>query len=211
MTRTNERPFDKALKEACKAYKELEKLQSESKLTADSFFKEALEAANIKESDLKPIAEALNSGKFPHCSAFVRSAEKWVREQTCKRPPRELRRLTWLGREADVSAECGRLKTDFFALFALATQTIIKKNPESFGGIEDWGSHHRKIEKVRQQLDELYSQIESSYDSSDLIIGEPDKKGNCKISFKATNGEVLLGLNAGERVVDWFSANQVKA
>ena len=98
MTRTNERPFDKALKEACKAYKELEKLQSESKLTADSFFKEALEAANIKESDLKPIAEALNSGKFPHCSAFVRSAEKWVREQTCKRPPRELRRLTWLGR-----------------------------------------------------------------------------------------------------------------
>lgn len=195
----------KLLKEALVIKVKLDHLTERPKLRKEAFQRIANEIAGTDEGKLIRLSKALYKPEFVHSRQMLRTAERWIREDTCTAPPREIRRLTWLGNSEVAIAELSAFGSGLFELFALAVRNVAQKNPEVFGEHEDLDAHKREFEDTKARYESILQKIESSYAPTDLLIGRAAEDGTARVSFKVTGGEITIGRGCGERLMNWLT------
>ena len=200
--------FDNLCKKTLELSKRYEELSRPHKLSPSAFLRDAMEVAGTTDERLDTLEKALTGPAFVRSNQFYRMAMKFIKEKGCTRPPNELRRLSWLGRLEEVTAELSSIGSSPFELFALAVPTMTRTNPEVFGDIENFILYQESLRTTRDKLENLFKQMERSYGPEDLEIGPTDKEGRARVSIKISKGAVHLGENFPERLVNWLKANQ---
>jgi len=200
--------FTKLLKAAVKVCEAYDKAESQRKLTAKAFLREALEVANTDNARLDALETAIERPIMERSRQFYRNALKFVKEPFCSCPPRQPKKLNWLvqGHIDELTAELSTARSNTFELFCLAVRTAVKKFPESFGTITDMAAHGEKLKALQAERAELYRQIETSYTPSDLQMRNVSG-GSANVSFAISGGAVALGEHAGERLTGWLREN----
>jgi len=201
--------FQKLLREAVKVCDAYDKAEAQRKLSAKAFMRYALKKANTTPAKLDALEKAIEAPVMERCRQFRRNALRFLKEPFCTCFPTEPRKLTWLvhGSVDELYAELARVGSDIFELFALAVRDATRQFPEAFGSIEDIDQHEKRLKALAAERAELFAQIETSYTPADLQIGALDKRGNAPVTFAISGGEVPLGPQSGERLVNWLRSH----
>lgn len=197
----------KDLKEAVRLAELLEKLSKPHKLSVIAFPRMAMEIAGTDDSRLDAFGEALKRPHLRCTKRYVIDSEKWVREGTCTCPPRELRRLAWLGRFEEVCSELASIGSNPFEAFAYAAREVAQKHPEKFGTVEDMDAYRQELEDTKQAYATLLEKIRTGYSSEDLIVDNPDDSGYARCSFRITKGAVPLGRDWPQHLINYLRAH----
>jgi hypothetical protein len=202
--------FDETLAEAVRVEQEFRSLVDHSpKLSPQAFLREACANARLTPTRLAELQRALDARRadFPAIAGFLRQAAKWIREASCPRPPRDSRRLSWLG---DVGQEAATFQTNTLELFAVAAAIAAEQHPEAFGDLEDWAAYEERVRVLHTRRQALYKQLGEAATMDDLLIGELGKDGQARITFKVSGGAVPIApqSDAGERLVSFIVVTQ---
>lgn len=197
----------KQLREAVALSAELEELRKPAKLSPAAFVCQSMEVASTDDARLDALEKALRRPIFRWSQSFLRESRRWLRESSCTCPPRELRRLSWLGRFEEVVSELATVGSNPFELFALAARQEAAQNPRVFGTCECMDAHRKQLEETKAKYTALCEKIEKSYTSEDLIVDNPNHAGYARVSLKITKGQVHLGPGLGERLIAWLRVN----
>lgn len=199
--------FNQICKKAVETKLRLDDLERPHKLSASAFLRDAVSIAGTTDARLDLVEKALSRPEFRWSQQFYRTSMKFIREATCPRPPNDVRRISWLGKIAEVTAELSSIQSSPFELFALASRTITREHPEFFGGVDDWDAFQKHLADTKTELEKFYKEIEAAYSPSDLIIDNADKEGRARVSFRISHGAVHLGDGFPERLVTWLKEN----
>lgn len=198
----------KLLKSAINLAERIEAESTRCKLSADAFVRQAVLNASTDDSRLDALKEKIEKGRtFRWSQGFYRASQRWIAEKTCSMPPKEERRLSWLGRYDEVRAELAAVGSTPFELFALAARTVAKERPEVFGDLQDIEGHAREVAELKAEYAESLKRIESGYNGDDLIVGKTDSEGRARVSFRLTDGVVHLGPDCGQHLVDYLRSH----
>lgn len=203
----------KLMVKAVPLYQELQDLTSKPvKLSAKGCLAMALSIAGCDEAVVMELGGRLDedSESFRYSNQFVRNAVRWIKERTFTMPPKDVRRLTWLsGPHFDsVIAELGGSGFSVFSLMALAIYRTTQSHPECFGTIDDISQYHVRVAELNKKLDDIYHQLEESYDGKDLLFSSINAEGYAKVSFKISNGEIAVTTDCGKKLIAWCSQNR---
>lgn len=200
--------MNKIYKEAVALSEKVETLSAKRKLTADVFNRSMQEMANSDDARLDALKAKLESdpkGKYLRWTlAFYRQSVRWVKEPSCSGPPKEPWRLHWLGRHEEATQELQTIGSSILELFALAVRETAREHPEVFGDIEDMAAHQLALTEAKVAYAEALNRIENEYTTDDIIVGQPDKEGRARISYKVSRGKVAIGEGSGERLVNFL-------
>lgn len=200
--------MNKIYKEAVALSEKIEVLSAKRKLTADVFNRNMQEMASTTDERLDALKAKLESdskGKyFRWTAAFYRQCLRWAKEPSCSGPPREAWRLNWLGRHEETTQELQTIGSGILELFSLAVRETARTNPACFGDITDMQAHQRELAEAKEALASALDQIENHYDTDDLIVGQPDRDGRARVTYKVSKGKVPIGPGSGERLVNWL-------
>lgn len=195
----------KILREAVALAEKNERLSQVHKLTAPAFERMAKEYASTDDARLDALKEALERPIFRYSNAFLNNSRRWCKEGTCSSPPRDPRRLSWLGRYEDCCAELSTVGSNPFELFALAARQVAKEHPEKFGTITDMDAHKHELEDTKRAYAEALKRIETGYAAEDLIVDGVDSNGYGRVSLTITKGGVHIGgPDWPEHLVVWL-------
>lgn len=201
--------FEKLLAQAVEVKKTLDVLSKPHKLTAKAFLREALQIANSSHAKLDALEENLRRPQFPRANQFLRKSILFIKEPLCPCPPREVRRIAWLGKMDEAQAELASVGFNIFELFALAVRQTIKQHPTAFGELDSMDGYMQELASTKEKFQKLLSEIETAYGPEDLRIGQTDKKGFGQITFIVSEGAIPLAEGFPERLVNYLVEKNV--
>ena len=192
----------KGLKKAAELYRDLGHLEL-GKLSAESFLKEAMEAADCGPNRLDMLADIIQKPEHIALPRLVRIIRKNIFDGRISAVPPADRLAAivrgWGGPE--VSAQLNAIGSSEGDIFALAVREAGKRHPDIFGDVTDWAAHLSALEIVQEQYEAALAAMD--FTAADLFISD-------KISFMCTLGTVTLGPNWQQRLVDWELAEPSK-
>ncbi len=201
------RKLEQLVKEAVTVVDQLASMEY-GKLSAKAFITMALDRAEKTKEEIQKLENTLSEkyDQYPTSNSFIQKARKWIEQNTCRSVPTSVRKLNWIARTDEISAEISALGHGSFSLFAIAVMRAAKSNPKAFGQIEDWDDYWGRFKEYEVRKGELFREIEQSYLPTDLIFSDQGN-GNVKATF-ALAPAVPIGVNCGEALVQEFRRMQ---
>jgi len=209
--------FETLLGRALAIRKELDQFDrpEANKLSREAFLNDALAVARTSLDRLAELDDILaeDGGRtLPNASAFVRRLERFIREGTATRTPREVSRLRFAMSEG-LAGELSTLKSSPHELFALAVKRTADKSPASFGQVGNWDEHQAHLAALREELTNVYQRLGEVATTDDLTIatGPPCSMcgRNLRATYKISGGTISPGPDGPQQLVTWLLAQGV--
>jgi len=198
--------FLRLVKEACavtRKVRELEGLASH-RLTAKALLRETVEVGGTTIAKVHELRKLIEKGTpgFEDSVRSLRRSITFLESQRWSTAPRDPRSLNWLFSEA-TKHELSAKGYSGLELFCVAVEKAGEESPEVFGSVESSEEHSKNFAAAKARQEELYALLNTSYTADDLLIGELDRAGRATVTFKLSEGQVLVApqRDAGERLV----------
>ena len=207
----------KGVKQAVDLARDIAAMETDAKLSADAFQREALEAANTTDERLDLIESELEHPDYAAAQQLIRKLVEMIGSANVRNVP-DADRMAMIirvnGGDA-AEAQFASLGSKASDAFALAARHAAKRYADRFGVIEDWQTYQATLADMRDKYGRALAAI--NFDYSDLMIDHdavtPSQRdsGLCRVSFWSTSGAVTLGHGWQQRLVEWHLAQPTKA
>jgi hypothetical protein len=207
--------FSAVVAEAIAVTEELNSLNAAEtrKLTPAALFRETLASVQGSPERVAALRAAIEKGEpgLDHTRATLRRMIQFLRGPNWSFAPKEPRRLGFLTTEA-TNGELALRRSSSVELFCVAAQIAGENYPEAFGIIADSAKWEGRVAELKSRQADLFAQIGSTLTAEDLTIGPLNSRGEAKVSFKLSDGNVPIAPqdNSGERLVKYLLANATK-
>jgi hypothetical protein len=207
----------KGLKRAADLAQKLAEQESGAKLSADAFEREALEAAGATTAHIDLIEEELRHPDYASAQQLVRKLAETIGSANVHSVPPADRMAMFIRAYSGEAAEAqlATLGCKGSYAFALAVRHAANRYPDRFGVIDDWQAYQKTLDDLRNEYQSAL--VDINFGIADLIVdydsvsNEERARGLCRVSFSCTSGEVTLGQNWRQRLVNWQLAKPNKA
>ena len=202
-------PFLKLVREAVDVTKRVRELETlaNHRLTAKALLKETIAVGGTTLARVRELRKTMERGTpgFEDSQRSLRRSITFLQGQRWSQAPREPRSINFLFTEATRHELSAKGYTSI-ELFCVAIEKCGEESPEVFGDVESSDEHSKSFAAAKARQQELFAALNTSYGADDLQFGELDRQGRAAVSFKLSNGEVLIApqRDSGERLVAYL-------